>query len=1518
MRLPGGPADTAGNRYEHWWALAECVRLLHGATETLRIETLGGGQAELVVTADMRREVHHAQRGHPGGAWRLTALDAGTGRLLQAAGDRMAGNDDRFVLVSGSDARELSEPCEAARDAGSAQAFEHGWLTTRVRREWFARLLRYWACEAPAAVDRLRRIEVRTVDERDLERQVRWGVQALFVADVEKIIAQLLAVVESSAQRTMTRRGLVERLARRGCRPRRLHGPDHAGGAVATATDRYLDGARRRLIRGAVIPRAAATALKARLQGTASESVLTGRAGGGKTACVVEVVDGLRAQGVPVLAFRLDHVISSTTTTDLGRRLDLEESPVLVLAEAARAARRPGVLIVDQVDATAAPSGGGSGPGGLIERVFHEARGIRPRATIHTVVVCRAFDWRNDPCLRRLMPAADARIEVPELDRAEVEKVLAETGFDPASFGERQLEILRLPQHLHLFLESGAETSSAPAFVTATALFDRYWSRKRRSVATQAAPLPDQWMAVVRTLCDEMAATRQLTAPGERLDEVSPAYLELLAAEGVVTRAGRRYGFGHETLLDYCSARVFFNRRKSLVSSLEGSEQHLFRRTRIRQTLAYLRDADPALYARELSGLLAGKRIRAHLKDLAFALLADVADPTEQEWSIWERWIAPALKAIEADAANPDPLSALAWRRFFESPAWFAFADRRGVVEGWLASDNDRLATAAVSYLRRHHRHAPDLVAALLEPYADLGGEWTERLRSFMEWAEHHASRRLFELFLRLVDNGTLDEARGRTAANATFWSMLRSLGEHRPEWVPEVVAHRFRRRLTVIRAAGEDLGNPELSGYDDDAARMFERSAARAPGAFVEHVLGPALDISDATLTGNRPPKHDAVWPTVAKTEYPEADHACLAGLAAVLAALAQDDGADLPQVIADLRGRDTNVANRLLLALYRGGAPRHADDAASLLCDEPWRFQCGFSDSPQWYAAETMRAVVPHCAAESRERLERTVLDYVAPDERGIRGYRQAGRARFALLSAMPAELHSTRANAEVQALERRFGKPEGAPREIAVDSVESSIDRSAAETMTDEQWLSAIARHRSKAPAPASRDELKGGRWELAGHLEARTAEDPERFGRLALRLPADAHPVYLDRTLAALKGNAAPSELKLQVCHKAFAEARGPCGRSIAGVLGAIGESLPNDAVRMLHWLATEHADPVTTAWQDEDVGIETARGSAADAIRGLIVEDAASITRFRVTLDRLIRDPSAAVRACATGTIRAVADRDPALGMTLFNGMNLSEDRLLAAPHVYGFIRDSLRDRFNDVRPVVERMLQSSEAEVCEAGARLASLGALAHGRAADLAADATQPAVAGLSAQPDHRSAADLAADAMRGGPSLRRGVAHVAAANLALPEYRAWSAATLMALFNDEDAGVRRKAASCFRQVKEAPLDTYSGLIEAFCASKAYGDDPASILNTLDASRERLPGTTCVVCEKFLDRFTEEARDPRSGRHADALTVATLAFRTCLQHQDDEWTSRALDLIDRLCLERLGDARDALEQLER
>ncbi len=1579
MSPAGDPADTPWTGYEHWWTLSECVRLLHGATETLRIETLGAGRAALAATTSTRRELHHARRAPAGRAWPLAALVAGSAGVLRTAGDRLAGNDDRFVFVSDSGAPELADLCARARDAESAAAFDHDLQNARTLRAGLAQLLRCWICDLPAAVERLQRLDVRTVGERDLERRVRWGLQALFLAEENRIAADLLALLADVGQRAVTRREIVERLARRGCRPRRLDAPQQAGAAVAAATDRYLESARRLLIGGAVRPRAAAAKLRARLEGPASESVLTGRTGAGKTACVVAVVDAMRARNVPVLAFRIDHVVSAATTTDVGRRLDLEESPVLTLAEAARAAGRAGVLIVDQLDAVNSLAGAEADPCALVEQLLHEARGSRDRAELHAVVVCRAFDWRNDPRLRRLLPVAEAQIDVPALTRDEVLRILADGGCDPSSFGERELAVLQLPQHLALLLRSGPGASRPATFSTATTLFDRYWTSSRRAVAERAAPLPDQWMTAVGTLCDEMTAARQLTAPCERLDEVSPAYLEHLAAEGVITVDGRRCGFGHETFFDYCAARVSFSRRQPLAQTLADSEQHLLRRAAVRQALGYLRDADSAQYVRELGDLLADRRIRAHVKDLAFAWLADVPDPTEQEWSLWRRWLDPALDAVAAGAPNPDRLSALAWRRFLDSPSWFRFVDRRGVVEGWLAADNERLAAAAVSYLGRHVAAAPDLVAALLEPYAGTGGAWPARLRFFMERADRHANRRLFELFLRLVDDGTLDEARDRDAAHGTFWSMLGSLGEDRPEWVPEVLAHRLRRRLAIIRSAGEDLGSRELPGYDAAAARLFDRAAQHAAPAFVEHVLHPVLEISDATLTGERPPKHDAVWPVVAGTAFPEVDHACLAALSTALATLAGDAGADLQAVIADLRRRDTHIANHLLLAVYRGGAAHRADEAAALLCDEPWRFECGFSDSPQRFATETLQAVLPHCSAGSRERIEGVLLEYVAPDERGLRGFRHAGRARFALLAAIPDEARSPRVNADLQALERRFGKREADPRAIAVDADEPPIDDIAAPALDDAQWLSAIAQHGPQTAAPAAHAELPQDRaWDLARRLEAQVGTDPDRFARLALRLPADAHPAYLERMLTALRHAAVEADLKLQVCLKAFAEARETCGRPLAGALGSLADPLPADAVRMLHWLATEHADPVATTWQVEDVGVDSVRGSAAAAIAELITRDAACIERFRVTIERLIHDPSAPVRACAAETLQAVTGHDPALGMALFHRLDLADDRLLATPQVYGFVRAGLRDRFTDVGPLVQRMLRSAEPHVAEAGARLASLAALEHAGAAarsaaaasgadatavhgnDPAAGAAQTAEAGAvhgndpaagaaqtaagtpfaiddlpapatsaagaapaahdvtDAAPRPRTPAELAADAVRGSAAQRLGVAQVAAANLATADYRTWSAATLRTLFDDDDAGVRRQAAACFRHLQDTPLDTHADLIEAFCASQAFADDSASILDALEASHERLPGATYTVCEQFLERFANEVRDPRSPRHAEALTVATLAFRTCQQHQHDEWTGRALDLIDRLCLEQIADAPDALERFER
>ena len=216
-------------------------------------------------------------------------------------------------------------------------------------------------------------------------------------------------------------------------------------------------------------------------------------------------------------------------------------------------------------------SGRSSAAFDLVEQLIHEARGARARVVIHTIVVCRAFDWgkRLASAAAHAAPVRNHRSKSPSsrLKRSRPfwwTRASIRCCSCPANWS-----FFGFPQNLSLFLDAGFDASRAPMFGTAKVLFDRYWDAKRQLVADQVATSPDRWLEVIETLCDEMTAAQQLSVAREKLDHFSPDYLKQMASEGVLTFDGRRYGFGHESFFDYCFARLFANRPESLVSFLE-------------------------------------------------------------------------------------------------------------------------------------------------------------------------------------------------------------------------------------------------------------------------------------------------------------------------------------------------------------------------------------------------------------------------------------------------------------------------------------------------------------------------------------------------------------------------------------------------------------------------------------------------------------------------------------------------------------------------------------------------------------------------------------------------------------------------------------------------------------------------------------------------------------------------------------------------------------------------------------
>ena len=379
----------------------------------------------------------------------------------------------------------------------------------------------------------------------------------------------------------------------------------------------------------------------------------------------------------------------------------------------------------------------------------------------------------------------------------------------------------------------------------------------------------------------------------------------------------------------------------------------------------------------------------------------------------------------------------------------------RGVVEQWLGSGNDGLTDMAVgNYLRIHQRNAPDSVAMLLEPYVGSGGNWPQRLEMFATWADASRSRRLFDLILQLIQDGTLDGARGPIAENSTFWNIFYGLDTERPEWVGELLSHRIRRRLAILKEDGAMPRRDQLLGYDPGAAEMFAKAAESAPLAFVQHVLPVVLEVADLTARGDAP-RRDAVWNYLIRTAHPDAEQACLEALTRAMERMADVASVErCDEVLNELRRRETHVANHLLLAFYRGCPDRLGGEAVRTLCAQPWRFDCGFSDNANWCAMQTVSALAPHLSSDDLGRLEAEILHYVPRYERSFEGRKSRGWTRFALLSAIPQGLRSERGQTSYRELERKFGKPPGEPRELKAEFVGPPISPSESENMTDDQ--------------------------------------------------------------------------------------------------------------------------------------------------------------------------------------------------------------------------------------------------------------------------------------------------------------------------------------------------------------------------------------------------------------------------------------------------------------------------------
>ncbi|AVT40285.1 ATP-binding protein [Plantactinospora sp. BB1] len=1478
----GGEADKFGNRYEGAWTVRHLLYVLAGRAKSVTVEDFGDlalgveftyWRGDVVQVHQLKRQNYNAN------SWTVKSLqDKGIWANVRHHVD----GGRQFHFISIVPAVALKSLANRARRAESAAQFVGDWLTNKDLRDAFDdlcspdifgdtevawRLLRGFWIDWPSEDD------IIEVNATLAELQLDGAVGTLAAVGLGDLVVNNLGVgldagkIEADLSRYGLRRSDVQR-----------------GKAIVEQAESlnagWVASIERELLQP-TIPRTEATQLVDSFSGTDRLFLLTGSAGGGKTAALHQVFQSLNEAGTPVLGFRLDRLDPFSTTTELGRRVGLDVSPVTALAAAA--GERECVLIIDQLDAVSLVSGRMPTNYDAIANLVREAYAF---PEMRVVLACRKFDVDNDYRIRELVSEKRAaRIHVGDLSETQVAEAVQAMGLDASALNTQQKKLLTSPLNLVL-LRHIADEVNALSFQTTNHLLDAFWQRKLIHCTQRRASV--RFNDVVSTLAVAISARQRLSVPITVLDDSDLSVdAGVLVSEHVLVRDGQQIAFFHEAFFDYAFARGWTGRNQTLVEFLEGGEQELFRRAQVRQIVNYLRELEPDRFVAEVEALITSPVVRYHIKDVALTIIGALDNPTADEWAM-----------VSNVMETHPPFENRLWRSLGQV-GWFERLDAEGMIEEWLGSADQADQAHALDVMAAAAKRYPDRLAQILRPHVTKA-EYPSWLQWVIRFADLHESRAIFDLVKEAVRDGKLD------GAEREVWLAADDLGGHQPAWAVELLAAYLVDRPGAM-ALNNECKVVALLDRDHSAVKLVTLAATGAPQLFCELIVPYILRVTALTAYEDQEklPLRDRHF----SFRFPDNDphdleEAVLAGATTAIRLQVERDPVAARPTLELLAADPHETAQWLLYGGLKTAGEPFAQWAVELLLQGSHRFLSGYTSNGVWSARQVIQATNSFVAEEFFRHLENAILSLRFPWETGSPGWYM-----FNLLSAMDEARLSEVGRRRLGELRRRMNadqppEPEG----VTGGSVGPPIPRDAAEKMNDEQWLRAMAKHNTEK---TDWQTFTGGVQEQAGVLQEQTAADPERFARLALRFTPETPPAYGSAVLLGLAQAEAlsdPAPAFEAVRH--IASLGQPVNdRWVGWALRKYLKLAPQDLVEIVLHRAVNASDPTDgrlKVWQTnrehtggQDLyssGTNSARGSNAEVLGDLLVHDADGSRTALVlpVLDRLASDQAITVRSCVAHLIHASMRHARPEALHAFALLLDADDMLLATDNVGRLITYLGYENPEVAIPVIERMVGSPIYETRQVGGQLAALAAM-------------QWQVSGLLDQV-------VATDDV----PLRAGAAATCALSLPNTGNVEVTRRALEQFMEDSQEEVRKAVAKVAGALRAQRLRSFKGILTSLIASAAFADALPQLLITLERAPDRVDDLVLKCCNRFVEVLGTDAGDIRTGAAGDARRVGKLLVRAYTQAPSKEGRSRALDLLDRLLAIGAYGVADVIRESER
>jgi hypothetical protein len=1164
---------------------------------------------------------------------------------------------------------------------------------------------------------------------------------------------------------------------------------------------------------------------------------------------------------------------------------------------------------------------------------------------ISIVLACRTFDLEHDPEIKNWLSGQVfhdhqcQKIEVKRLPPETVKSVIERAEGNFERLKEREKQILSSPQHLAMWVKLRRDTR-IHEFRSATQLMRQFWTDQYRALQTLDITSVEA-DNVLDDIVNYMEQNAKLFAPSSLIlhqQRVNSA----LCTQEIIRIDNNQVSFCHQSYLDFRIAdrllRDIHRRQGDIFAWLGPKEkQSLFRREQLRQVLALLSDEAPDKFVDNLQVLLPNEAIRFHLKHLALSILGQIEQPTQ-------RMLDFALELLN-DAYWKNHAIELIYLR---SIPYIQSLVNRGIMREWLESPDEAYRNRAVWLLGSIKQTFGDLVADVLSPYLDKGGDWPERILNALWFSPEKDSDKMFELRLDLVRRGHIHEfIHWKALATGSALRALRLVEAAILTWdSPRMEDNTLAKKRQGARF--EDWG-PDDTQALKEAARQYPLSAWDMLIPHIERLTRVKLNEYDTQLDD---------WRDGDRYGF----HAGYTILPRGIVVLLSEAGKELAKTKTSeffirthcLRDSISPITQEILMTTYASLPPDFSDEPLTWLLADHSRFALGSGYSePEWMpAARLISALSPHCSDKVFGELEHAITHYHSPNEKELakcylsawkEGYFRDywGRAQYFLLPALCKKRRSKATEGLIGVLNRKFDKyPKWwflAGGRSTGGCVGSPLRADKFHRISDEAWLGIVTnkqipeqdhfRHRQVGPDRLAESSV----IHFANDLTTIASRYPERFAKLALKFPKDVHPRYIGAIINAIKmtkpenipdnekGAWEPAKIEsIEAVLEKF-----PLGEELSIALNFCwlvrarpDENWSDRSINKLLQYAKFHPDPTpgklnmypssdgndankASVHTLSDNALNCVRGVSGLAIGALLWEHPDWLERLRPGIESLVKDSHPVVRVAAIEACLPVINISRDLAVDWFVIACQDDVRVAASRWAVRYFNNCIQSHFEKLSPIILRMVDSEYDEVVEEGASEIC--------ARWLFFDMFQKELERCKT----------------GSNSQRKGVAKIASQFLKEKEHSSKCRELLTTLLNDNEREVRAKAnRGFFNNQALLNLQDFTDFLIAYTRSKAFGDDPTGLLFTFkDYPGSLLPHSDIVfsICESFAGPLAELSRNLATGTALDASMICPLILRLYEQSQDayPETTNRCLDAWDIMFEHRIGVVHDLMKQID-